>query len=457
MELIMDEMQSTLILARIPDLHKGSDSEPVAGGPASRGRLLSQALSFKLLAGGTLALLVVAIVPFSFAKKEPLTVSQTAGDSLPTWHKVPPAAPADTTAVESSTAPQPVQNPIQASTAKQAAESALPASLTEAAKPPAVAVEPVAVCATTDDEPLTWDSFSRRFDAQRPSSGAATVAAAWSSMPKVPDPKTAGSKEESQASANQSMTLERRTGAQVYQADTRSGHRTSDAPVAYPETRNPWAHSTKHSSGPTDNRTRRPRPPRRRPCRRRANPWPPACRWAKAGFRSSLVCIAGVQVQFRSLVVQASRLLGQPGRLHHNSFSDTSTAAFWPPWSSRFERPDQWRRRSASGPKQLVAQVVVQASRLPEQPRRLHHKVAELILDSRQALLPSRRPCCRSHRQPKRRCFHSRRQSRKTSRRPHLRLRYRSCPCPASNRLLRPCCSRHGKWMNSLGRGRVGG
>jgi len=76
-----------IVFARIPDLnasHSGHDmeGEKNTGWGPTGSRLLNQALSFKLLAGGTLLLLAVAILPSVFTKKAPSTdTPATAGAS----------------------------------------------------------------------------------------------------------------------------------------------------------------------------------------------------------------------------------------------------------------------------------------------------------------------------------------------------------------------------------------
>jgi hypothetical protein len=88
------EMQSTernwTVLARIPDLNAGSDAaadeETFMGLPASTGRLIKQALSFKLLIGTALFLLVAAVMPFVFGKKAPSADPSPVIDSAAAWH-----------------------------------------------------------------------------------------------------------------------------------------------------------------------------------------------------------------------------------------------------------------------------------------------------------------------------------------------------------------------------------
>jgi hypothetical protein len=86
----MDNRETTAkVLARIPDLHgagvgKESAIHRRGGGPsASMGRILGQALSFKLLAGVALGLMAAAILPLLFATKSRTADSPSTNDLLP--------------------------------------------------------------------------------------------------------------------------------------------------------------------------------------------------------------------------------------------------------------------------------------------------------------------------------------------------------------------------------------
>jgi hypothetical protein len=77
------------VLARIPDLSAaslaGSKKRGALGvaASASMGRILSQSLSVKILAGVTVALLAAAVIPFSFSSKKTGTERPPAKDQLP--------------------------------------------------------------------------------------------------------------------------------------------------------------------------------------------------------------------------------------------------------------------------------------------------------------------------------------------------------------------------------------
>jgi hypothetical protein len=81
------------VLARFPEV---AAAEPTAEGkdcPASPpGRLISQRLSAKLLLGGGLLLVLAAIVPFLFSKKDD---AKPGNNSTPTWEPGPPAPMSD--------------------------------------------------------------------------------------------------------------------------------------------------------------------------------------------------------------------------------------------------------------------------------------------------------------------------------------------------------------------------
>ena len=93
----MDQRRTGLaVLARFPDLNDGKPQAGVGEAKgwkllASGGRLISQGMSIKLLAGMTLFLLVGAILPFCIGKdSQPVSSAPAnlspAGDALSTWH-----------------------------------------------------------------------------------------------------------------------------------------------------------------------------------------------------------------------------------------------------------------------------------------------------------------------------------------------------------------------------------
>lgn len=106
----MDQQATTpIVLARIPDL-RAVGPETVDGERLlSTGRLINQALSFKLLAGAVLLLMVMAVVPFLVKKAgtsadppvvaDPATTWQLASSPMPTSSAPPSAASVSMAAV----------------------------------------------------------------------------------------------------------------------------------------------------------------------------------------------------------------------------------------------------------------------------------------------------------------------------------------------------------------------
>jgi hypothetical protein len=84
------------ILARIPELKATGDQKSRARQPASGGRVIGQAWSFKLLAAATALLVVVAIVPFAIPKKDQSAGPSTAVNTAPAWQTGPSAPSANT-------------------------------------------------------------------------------------------------------------------------------------------------------------------------------------------------------------------------------------------------------------------------------------------------------------------------------------------------------------------------
>ena len=189
----MDQPELVVVLARIPDLHRGGgDAEPGSTHPHSGGRLLSPALSFALLAGGTILLVTVAVFGFRTVKNDPPADSQIAADPLPAWRPGPPSPVANIAPDWSPKVTQP--------------------------KEPAKEIQVVAqVASSGEEEPLTWQGFCSRFDTK---SGPAAASI-----------------------ANRSMTLNCQLDvAREYQADARTGYpypRERTPSTTYPETQTP--------------------------------------------------------------------------------------------------------------------------------------------------------------------------------------------------------------------------
>ena len=214
----MDQPESVVVLARIPDFHGGGgDAEPASTQSQSRGRLLSPALSFALLAGGVLLLMAVGVFGFRTVKNDQPADSQTAANPLPAWHPGPPAPAAETapgsdswggscTATPGATVQLSPQPNVQLSPQPKQSQPKEPAKESrDAAK----------VASSGEEEPLTWQGFCRQFDAKA-GAPAASV-------------------------ANRSMTLNRQSDAvREYQADARSGYPRERTPnMTYPETQTP--------------------------------------------------------------------------------------------------------------------------------------------------------------------------------------------------------------------------
>jgi hypothetical protein len=81
------------VLARIPDV-RSSGRERADDAPLnSRGRILGQAVSFRLLAAATVILLIAAIVPYNRGTKGPTTEPPTVADATAEWRAAPTPTP----------------------------------------------------------------------------------------------------------------------------------------------------------------------------------------------------------------------------------------------------------------------------------------------------------------------------------------------------------------------------
>ena len=106
------------VLARIPDLGVAERRRSRKTPPSSSGRVIGQALSFKLLAAAVLLLVAIAVVPFVFRKKEQSTSPSIAANALPEWQHRPSAPPAG---------PAPAKTVFVSGLSAPAAPSPLPA------------------------------------------------------------------------------------------------------------------------------------------------------------------------------------------------------------------------------------------------------------------------------------------------------------------------------------------
>jgi hypothetical protein len=197
------------VLARFPDLN---DGKPQAGAGeakgwgllASSGRLISQGMSIKLLAGMTLFLLVGAILPFlgkdSPSANSPPANSSPAGDALLTWHPRGADTPAEAAPVQRETVATTVARRPAVRVSAIAGQSPPPATLPQAVEPKH---EPQAAPRVADAGMSDWPGPAR---ADQQPANAGLVA--------------------SQANANRPAAR-----STEYEADARAGHRPGE-PVA---------------------------------------------------------------------------------------------------------------------------------------------------------------------------------------------------------------------------------
>jgi hypothetical protein len=208
----MDQPESVVVLARIPDLHGGGgDAEPASTQSQSRGRLLNPALSFALLAGGTALLTAVAVFGFRTVKNDQPADSQTAANPLPAWHPRPSAPAAETAGSWGGSCTATPGAIVQLSPQPNASQP----TQSQPKAPAKESRDDAKVASFGEGESLPWQVFCRQFDA-KPAAPAASV-------------------------ANQSMTLNRQSdAAREYQADARSGYPRERTPnTTYPETQTP--------------------------------------------------------------------------------------------------------------------------------------------------------------------------------------------------------------------------
>jgi len=115
----MDQQETKLaVLARFPDLSE--DNTPTGSGKsigggmlASTGRLINQVVSFKLLAGIMMFLLVGAVLPFSIGRNRPATDDLSSKDSQATCPAESASELADAAPAQSAPIVQPaVRRPV---------------------------------------------------------------------------------------------------------------------------------------------------------------------------------------------------------------------------------------------------------------------------------------------------------------------------------------------------------
>jgi hypothetical protein len=100
----MDRQEATpMVLAHIPDLSAVVEKSRSNGRrPTSRGRVIGQALSFKLLAVAVVLLVALAMVPWTINRNGSSVDSPTPADSLPAWNPGPPTPSANVAAVHAT-------------------------------------------------------------------------------------------------------------------------------------------------------------------------------------------------------------------------------------------------------------------------------------------------------------------------------------------------------------------
>ena len=179
-----------VVLARIPNM---TDDAPEASGveeAVGLRRWLSQSLSFRLLAGVAAILLTAAVLPCLTKKKDSST-----GQEHSTWQTAVPAPMAD--AAPGWVAPKAA---LQAADTNGDGTGGLTATTSANA---AAGIAQTAGMSLSEDVPLTWDSFSRRYDAEMASSSAAAGSVAsrqvWPTAP-----NTSGRPGDVQVAASQS-------------------------------------------------------------------------------------------------------------------------------------------------------------------------------------------------------------------------------------------------------------
>jgi hypothetical protein len=197
-----------IVFARIPDLNAshsghGSETEQSTGwGPSGR-RLLDQALSFKLLAGGTLLLLLAAVIPCVLSNKsQPADTPAAAGDSSANGLQSPSGSAGGVSPWKGPTI-QTAQKPPTFVRPLPAERTVAPVAVNS--PPPEVQVPPAPKGMKDEPEVSVWPN------PVHPVSQQAGVGA-----------------EESPASANQPMTIR----PSVYQADARANPRPTEAGTA---------------------------------------------------------------------------------------------------------------------------------------------------------------------------------------------------------------------------------
>jgi hypothetical protein len=102
-----------MVLARFPTMNLARGEDVHGGTPPSRGRILDQSLSFKLLAAAVLLLVAVATVPLALSRNASSTTPSAMAEPSPAWQISQPRALVDAAPV--CVAPVPASLPAPTS------------------------------------------------------------------------------------------------------------------------------------------------------------------------------------------------------------------------------------------------------------------------------------------------------------------------------------------------------
>ncbi len=202
------------VLACFPDLNafgteQRGDGATDTSPPSSAGRLINQALAFKLLSAATLLLLAVAAFPFFSSRADRPTGSPSATDAPLPWQVGPAAGPAEATMAQSPT-PRPA-TVVPATPQQSAAPVPLPSPSETAAAPP----------------PTTADQRCASVPGRCPPPADVPLMSRWPDPAHAAGPQDNLGAEAPRAEANQPMAVR----PPEYEADARAGNRP-DAPRA---------------------------------------------------------------------------------------------------------------------------------------------------------------------------------------------------------------------------------
>jgi len=155
----MDHSGTNLtILARIPDLSISPEKKASKSSLISKGRILNQAISFKLLAVAVLLLIVVALAPKVFKRGDSSDTS-VATESAPAWGGSGVTASSETATVgPASVAKASATMPAQASSRLTTNNIALPGAVASAMPSSASVDEPLMSAWPNPNHPISSES-----------------------------------------------------------------------------------------------------------------------------------------------------------------------------------------------------------------------------------------------------------------------------------------------------------